>query len=262
MDLIRVWHSFAAKFVKIRLDFSPNFHETSYHGDLPTFVRILRLYFIRYLVCGGSAMAAKHKPKKLTGHEAGRCALTHKLRIIGGKYRGRKLLCNGDPGVRPMKNRVREAVFNLIGPAGVGMHAVDLFAGTGALALEALSRGAARVTMVERHFPTAQVIRQNVHSLAVEEQIEIVTADAFYWVQHKMLPGEHPYVVFCSPPYRFFVERADDMRKLIRTVIERAVSGSTIVVESDGRFDVSELPERKQWDVRAYPPAIVSLRRL
>ena len=188
--------------------------------------------------------------------------MSHDLKIVGGHFRGRKLVSTDDPGVRPMKNRVREAVFNLIGPEVAHSHALDLFAGTGALALEALSRGAARATMIERHFPTAQVIRQNVKTLDVEDRVDIVTADAFYWVRHKLTSDEIAWVVLCSPPYSYFVERTHDMLDLIQAVIARARPGSSIVVESDERFDVSQLPDAGQWDVRRYPPATVSLRRL
>ena len=72
------------------------------------------------------------------------------LRIVGGKFRGRKLLYAGDDRVRPMKERVREAVFNLLGPAAKKKHAIDLFAGSGALGLEAISRGAAGATFAFR----------------------------------------------------------------------------------------------------------------
>src|SRR6185369_13778531 len=78
------------------------------------------------------------------------------LRIIGGKLRGRKLQYSGDLRTRPMKDRVREAVFNLLGPGVKGSHAIDLFAGTGALGLEAISRGAAQATLIERHLPTSR----------------------------------------------------------------------------------------------------------
>ncbi len=64
------------------------------------------------------------------------------LRIVGGQLRRRRIQYSGDPRVRPMKDRTREALFNLIGPIASDVYAVDLFAGTGALALEALSRGA------------------------------------------------------------------------------------------------------------------------
>ena len=80
------------------------------------------------------------------------------LRIIGGRFRGRKLAYSGDPRTRPMKDRVREALFNLLGRAVEGKTAIDLFAGTGALAFEALSRGAARAVAIELHRPTARLI--------------------------------------------------------------------------------------------------------
>src|ERR1700730_7109059 len=102
-------------------------------------------------------------------------------RIVGGEFRGRKLLYSGDRRVRPMKDRVREAVFNLIGPAVRGLHAIDLFAGTGALGLEALSRGAATATFVERHFPTADIIRQNVAELGVADRSTILPANVLLW---------------------------------------------------------------------------------
>ncbi len=87
------------------------------------------------------------------------------VRIIGGKFRGRKLEYSGDLRTRPMKDRVREALFNLLGHAVEGKVAIDLFAGTGALALEALSRGASRAVLVEQHRPTAQTIRQQFHHI-------------------------------------------------------------------------------------------------
>ena len=80
-----------------------------------------------------------------------------------------------------MKDRLREAIFNLIGPAIRGRHAVDLFAGTGALALEALSRGAEHATMIEQHHPTANIIRQNIATLAVQQQADVVPANVFIW---------------------------------------------------------------------------------
>src|SRR5205814_5859407 len=103
------------------------------------------------------------------------------LRIIGGSLRHRKLQYSGDERTRPMKDRVREAVFNLLGPGVAGSHAIDLFAGTGALGLEALSRGAAQVTFIERHLPTLKLIEQNVKALGVADRAELVFGDAFHW---------------------------------------------------------------------------------
>lgn len=157
-----------------------------------------------------------------------------------------------------MKDRTREAVFNLVGPAVEGMLAIDLFAGTGALGLEALSRGAARALLIERHVPTLKVLRQNIATLEVGEVTDSLAADAFHWGLRPNLSGDRPWLVFCSPPYDFYVERQDDMLQLIAGLIEAAPTGSLVVVESDNRFDTDSLPG-EAWDVRKYAPAVVAL---
>lgn len=182
------------------------------------------------------------------------------LRIIGGRFRGRKLRYSGDNRTRPMKDRVREAVFNLLGPAPQGKHVVDLFAGTGALALEAMSRGAVGATLIERHFPSAEVIRQNVTTLECQGQTDIISADTFYWAERDArLPNQTPWLVFCSPPYDLYVSRADDMQRLLTKLVEQAPAGSEFVVEADVRFDAGTLPDAAAWQTRAYPPAHVFL---
>src|SRR5208282_4422218 len=98
------------------------------------------------------------------------------VRIIGGKFRGRKLEYSGDLRTRPMKDRVRESLFNLLSTAVKGKVAIDLFAGTGALALEALSRGASRAVLIERHRPTAETIRRNATTLGVHDFIEVISS--------------------------------------------------------------------------------------
>ena len=183
------------------------------------------------------------------------------LRIVGGSMRGRKLLFSGEQRTRPMKERVREAVFNLVGPGVQGMHAIDLFAGTGALGLEAVSRGAARATFVEQHFPTAALIRQNAAALGAAQQCEVRAANVFIWAQLEPPAGDLPWVVFCSPPYAFYSERLDDMLSLIGHLKELAPVGSLFVVEADRQFDMALLPDAPAWDVREYPPATVAIYR-
>ncbi|HEY2893330.1 MAG TPA: RsmD family RNA methyltransferase [Pirellulales bacterium] len=182
------------------------------------------------------------------------------LRIVGGTLRGRKLLYSGDERTRPMKERVREAVFNLIGPRVVGTHAIDLFAGTGALGLEALSRGAATATLVEQHFPTADIIRRNVEMLGLAERSEVYPGNAFIWSQRQLPPVDRPWLVFSSPPYVFYTEREADMLALLSRLFESAPPASTFVVEADERFDMSHLPHPSGWQIRAYPPAIVAIQ--
>ena len=84
-----------------------------------------------------------------------------KLRIIGGDFRRRQLPVLDHPGLRPTPDRVRETLFNWLGQALYGKQVLDLFAGTGALGIESLSRGAAEVTFVERDAQVASHIREN-----------------------------------------------------------------------------------------------------
>ena len=181
------------------------------------------------------------------------------VRIIGGTFRGRKLEYSGDLRTRPMKDRVREALFNLLGYGVKGKLAIDLFAGTGALALEALSRGASRAFFIEQHRPTAQTIRRNSATLGVEAIVEVTSADTFLWAKRLPDLGTLPWVVFCSPPYEFYVARKDDMLQLLNHLIEMSPPDSLFAVEFDERFDFHELPEADQWDVRPYPPAILGI---
>ncbi len=212
------------------------------------------------------------------------------LRIIGGHFRGRKLLYHGDPVTRPMKHRVREAIFNLVGIEAKGRHAIDLFAGTGALGLEALSRGASSATFIERHIPTSRVVAENIAALEVEDRTQLLTTSAFLWGKRDLPKWkaergkpeeaklsalgfplsalEIPWLVFSSPPYSFFVDKVDEMVRLIGAVKEQAPAGSVLVVEADERFDFEKLPgkvsqEKKSegWDVRTYRPAVVGVWR-
>jgi 16S rRNA (guanine966-N2)-methyltransferase len=182
------------------------------------------------------------------------------LRIVGGKLRGSKLAYSGDSRTRPMKDRLREAVFNLIGPAVVGTHAIDLFAGTGALGLEAISRGAERATLIERHLPTCELIKKNSVSLGISEQVEVVFADAFTWGIRNPPQTDRPWLVFCSPPYDFYVDRLSQMLALIERLHAAAPPGSRFVVEADERFDFTLLPQPHAWGVRKYAPAVVGIK--
>jgi 16S rRNA (guanine966-N2)-methyltransferase len=187
------------------------------------------------------------------------------MRIIGGTLRGQKLQYGGDLRTRPMKDRVREAIFNLVGPSVRGSHAIDLFAGTGALAFEAVSRGAGRATLIEQHHPTAKIIGQNAVSLGVSDRVEVVPGNTFVWwkmqAKRNPVPADRPWTVFCSPPYEFFISRSGEMLELIADVLAAAPNDSVVVIESDERFDHQTLPNAPAWDIRRYPPAIVAIYR-
>lgn len=183
------------------------------------------------------------------------------LRIIGGHLRGSTLAYSGDNRVRPMKNRVREAVFNLIGPSVKGKQVIDLFSGTGAVAIEAISRGAVFATLIEQHLPTAKNLRKNIESLHLKSVCQLVCTDAFYWskVRENFL-SQAPWLVFVCPPYDFYVSKKNEMIEMITTLYKAAPLDSMFVIEADERFDFSSLP----WGIpakkrRSYPPAEIGI---
>lgn len=161
-----------------------------------------------------------------------------------------------------MKDRVREATFNLLGPSVRSTHAIDLFAGTGALGLEAISRGAARATFWERHFPTAAVIEENIALLDVAGQCTVLAGDTFAFFRQPADLGQAPWTVFCSPPYDYYLTHDEQLLTLVELLFRGAPAGSLLVVEADQRFDFARLPDAEQWDVRGYPPAVVGVYRV
>ena len=186
-----------------------------------------------------------------------------KLRIIGGKYRGRQIEYSGDPVTRPMKDVTREACFNLVGGYLEDKVVFDLFAGTGAIGLEAISRGAARAILIERHVPTVRIVQSNVQTLDAESQAEVITSDTFFWVRQFLADSsqwpDEPWAIFCCPPYALFEDCKDDMLITIYSLLDVAPEGSVFVVESDARFSVADLPDAVQWQTRHYPPAFISV---
>ena len=163
-----------------------------------------------------------------------------------------------------MKDRTREAVFNLLGPAVQGTQVWDLFAGTGAMGLEAMSRGAAGATLIERHIPTAKVIRQNIETLQLQDRVTVVRADVFSWSARwrpasESEPGAgHRWLVFCCPPYALFEEQRESLRGLLIAVRQMAPPGSMMVVEAEAPFDFASLWPG-DWTTRDYPPAAIGI---
>lgn len=193
------------------------------------------------------------------------------VRVIGGRLRGTVIPFEGDPRLRPMKDRVREAVFNLLGQQVVGAHVLDLFAGTGAVTIEALSRGAARATLVERYFPSAKQLEFTLRRLELAEVSKVLAGDAFFWGKRLLEPtaadeglpdASRPWVVFCCPPYQLYFERRKELKAMIAAIAAHAPAGSALVVEFDERFDPAELCRAEEWVVRRYPPAIIALLRI
>jgi 16S rRNA (guanine966-N2)-methyltransferase len=183
-------------------------------------------------------------------------------RIIGGELRGRRLEFVPDARTRPMKDRVRESLFDLIGTDVRRAITLDLFAGSGAIGFEALSRGAERVIFVERHFPTADTLRRSGRSLGVEDRIDVRSGDVLLWARRMpAVPATARWLVFVSPPWSFFSERTAELMALVDALLRAAPAGSTIVVEADTAFDPAALPDPGGWETRPIPPAVLHLHR-
>jgi len=122
------------------------------------------------------------------------------MRIIAGKFRGRRLISPRDATIRPTTDRLRESIFNVLAHrlgTFEGTRVADIFAGTGAFGLEAASRGAAFITFIEKHRQSLELIRQNLDQFDIKDKADILIADA------RNLPNaSNPYnVIFMDPPY-------------------------------------------------------------
>ena len=122
------------------------------------------------------------------------------IRIIGGRWRGRKIRVAGAGDLRPTPERVRETVFNWLAPRIEGAACLDLYAGSGALGFEALSRGAAGVALVEADRGAAAALRRN-RALLRAEAAEIIEADALRWLRRRHNPAGYD-IVFLDPPFQ------------------------------------------------------------
>lgn len=124
------------------------------------------------------------------------------MRIVGGLYRGRRLKAPRGGATRPTSEKVREALFDILGPAVRGELFVDLYAGTGGVGLEALSRGAAQAVFVERRGESLRTLRENAASLGLgKESVRVIAADAAKALALLRAEGASPGIVFCDPPY-------------------------------------------------------------
>jgi 16S rRNA (guanine966-N2)-methyltransferase len=157
------------------------------------------------------------------------------VRIIAGTFGGRRLRAPAGAATRPTSDRVREAVFSMLGPAPGGTHVLDLFAGSGAMGLEALSRGAVGATFVDSGRPALVALRDNVAALGVGAAAQVVASDALAFCRR--LPTQPPPApwrwVFVDPPYRAGLY--DDVLAALAAAPGALADDAVVVVEHDRR---------------------------
>lgn len=172
--------------------------------------------------------------------------------------RGRSVLYHGAEFTRPMKDSVRESLFNIIGPRIKGADVIDLFAGTGAVAFEAISRGAGSAKAIERNRRAVAFLKSTAEKLGVPDRIDVLPGDAFRLGGALLGPDDPdappvdtPRIVVLCPPYAMWDSEAEALSRLIRLAIDHSPPGSLIVAETDKHYDESKLPQA-QWDHRLY----------
>ena len=123
------------------------------------------------------------------------------MRIIGGIHRNRKLSTPKGQKTRPTSERLRESVFNICQGWIEGAHVLDLFAGSGAIGLEALSRGAVEATFVDKDRNALRCLQQNAADLQLEEQTHVIGGDVFRTLERLYEDGQHFDLIYVDPPY-------------------------------------------------------------
>ena len=147
------------------------------------------------------------------------------MRVVAGELGGRRLVAPRGWRVRPTSDRVREAIFSALGDIG-GARVLDLYCGTGALAIEALSRGASRATLVDRNVRAAL---GNVRSLGLDDRVDLVRADAISWLKRIARSFD---LIFVDPPYKL----ADRLGpELDLHLSQHLAAGGRVIAESPAR---------------------------
>jgi 16S rRNA (guanine966-N2)-methyltransferase len=165
---------------------------------------------------------------------------TNKIRIIGGTHRGQKLHFPDVPGLRPTSDRIRETLFNWLTPMIAGARCLDLFAGSGALSFEAISRGAKEVIMVDQSPVVVNQLRANL-ALLKTRQSSVVQADAFAYIESVTKPFD---IIFLDPPFAL-----DVLPECIESINRHQLchDQTQIYLEAPKKVKRPDLPDNWQW---------------
>lgn len=159
------------------------------------------------------------------------------MRVISGEFRGRKLKSLSGDNTRPTTDKVKESIFNMIGPYFDGGTCLDLFAGSGGLAIEAVSRGMAHAYLVDRSYPATKVIKENIAITKVEERFTVWKMTAEAALRQLTAEGQQFDLVLLDPPYA--------KQQLVTQLTEMANGGllredALIVCETDKQVTLPE----------------------
>ena len=183
------------------------------------------------------------------------------MRVIAGKYRGRKLKSPPSIQTRPTSDRLRETLFNILALRTEGTRFLDLCAGTGAVGIEALSRGAARVVFVDRSRKVSALIAANIESLEVTDATEIATVEALEFLRRHIKHQAEPFdVIFFDPPY------AEDYEAVLGFIAEHAANilqvDGVVIVEHYKKKLLADEPPLKRYRELKQGDSVLSFFRV
>lgn len=175
------------------------------------------------------------------------------LRIIAGEFKGYKLKSGLDrTGFRPTKDRVKESLFSILGDIS-GAIVLDLFAGSGNLGLEALSRGASHATLVENNFRQSHIINENASKLQVTDQVNIISQNVISFLKNC---DENFDLVLADPPYQFKF-----MDEFVALLIQK-FSSSTLVLESSDDYEIPQIFQELNPQIKIYGNTKLIIREI
>lgn len=160
------------------------------------------------------------------------------MRIIAGEYKSRRLKTLPGPKTRPTSDKLRETLFNVLGASVTGAVFADCYAGSGAVGLEALSRGAEFVYFLENHRPAVRVIEQNLKSLGLEEGYEVLALDVCAALRILEQRGARLDVVFLDPPYKAAEEYARSLALLGASKL--LAPGARVIAEHNPKLPLED----------------------
>ncbi len=174
------------------------------------------------------------------------------VRIVAGSLRGRKLTVVVHEGMRPTPQMVREALFSILGNAVPGRVFFDVFAGTGVVGLEAVSRGATSARLIEKDPRQVTDIQKYAGEFGIADKVQVLKADVYRWAERWIPPGKDAVNLFLSPPFPDLSQKAEEFLSLVRTLLAKAPDESVLTIQAEEGFPIHQLPDPELWDIRSY----------
>lgn len=180
------------------------------------------------------------------------------MRIIAGEFRGRRLLAPDGDATRPITDRAKQSLFDILAPFLPGSRVYDCFAGTGSMGLECLSRGSVHATFFESDPSAIPLLQKNIQSLAVSPRSTVIPFDIFKWII-RPAATDRADILFLDPPFHFLSDRSQDLQRLAEVLAQNHLASAATVVFRHAVADALDLPPLRRYDLRAYGAMAIEL---